>query len=64
MESRVAALEDAVRELRADVALLKTQGKAKSLNLHSAEGLHALRKEVEAVRSALLPGLPVKPDIQ
>ncbi len=54
MENRVLALEEAVREMRADIAALKTKQKV-SLDLHSEEGLQTLRKEVEAVRSALLP---------
>jgi hypothetical protein len=59
LQRRVALLERALARIEASLSVSKSDS-SPQLDLQSQEGLHLLRKELDAVRSNLLPGLPVK----
>ena len=60
LQRRVALLERAVAGIQATTRSNMAEAENKP-DLHTEEGLHLLRKEIEAIRTNLLPGLPVKP---
>ena len=49
-----------IQVLKQELSFVKSGAKLPSMDLSDESGLHDLRKELDQIRTVLMPGLPVK----